>query len=202
VNQKILQFRIILQGARPPIWRQIQISNTCTFWDLHVAIQDAMGWEDSHLHQFEVKNPKTGTPEYMGIPENEGCDECDTLGGWLFKVRDYVCNIKANQKILYLYDFGDHWEHSLQFEGEHSREAGVKYPICLAGERACPPEDVGGIPGYENYLEIMQDPLHEEHDEMLEWRGKFNSESFNPQKVRFDNPKKRLTHAFPEKVVD
>ena len=145
----VLQFKITLQNITPLIWRRIQISNQCTFWGLHVAIQDAMGWTDSHLHEFKVINPATGKKEYIyiGIPDDEGEDVHPMLAGWEVKVEHYMRS-EANQKMFYLYDFGDSWEHLIEFEGEHDKQID-KYPVCLAGERACPPEDVGGIPGYE-----------------------------------------------------
>jgi len=194
-KQPVLQFKITLLNIIPPIWRSIQISNQCTFWDLNVAIQDAMGWTDSHLHEFKVINPATEKMEYIGIPDDEGDDVHPMLAGWDVKVEHYMRSV-ANQVISYLYDFGDSWEHRIEFEGEHDKQAD-KYPVCLAGERACPPEDVGGIPGYENFISIVKNPKHRDRKELLTWAGgKYDPEKFDPKKVKFDNPKTRWRNAF------
>jgi hypothetical protein len=194
--QSAFQFKITLQDITPPIWRRIQISNQCTFWDLHVAIQDAMGWTDSHLHEFTAINIATGKKEFIGIPDDEGFDDAHPmLAGCDVKVEHYMRS-EANQKMLYLYDFGDSWEHLIEFEGEQEKHFN-KYPVCLAGERACPPEDVGGIPGYENFISIINTPRHKERKELLEWvGGKYDPEKFDPKKVKFDNPKTRWHKAF------
>jgi len=193
-NNAVFQFRITLQDIKPTIWRCIQIAKQCTFWDLHVAVQNAMGWTDSHLHEFRVFNPATGKKECIGIPDNNE-DVHPTLAGWDVKVEHYMRS-EANYEIRYLYDFGDDWEHLIAFEGEHDKQAD-KYPVCLAGERACPPEDVGGIPGYENFITIIKNPRHKERKELLEWvGGKYDPEKFDPKKVKFDNPKIRWRKAF------
>lgn len=195
-KRPVFQFKITLQEIHPPIWRRIQISDLSTFWDLHVAIQDAMGWWDYHLHDFKVINPVTGEKEHMGIPSDDDFDILNTLPGWDFKVRDYV---RANEKMIYSYDYGDGWKHMVEFEGEHPKlKQSRDYPICIAGKRACPPEDVGGIPGYENYILAITDPTHEEYAELLQWRGKYDPNKFNPKKVKFDNPRKRWDKAFAQ----
>jgi len=195
-KQSVLQFKITLQEIHPLIWRRIQISKLCTFWDLHVAIQDAMGWMDSHLHEFTAVNPATEEKEFIGIPDDEGFDEVHpVLEGWETKVEHYLRSEK-NRKMRYLYDFGDSWEHLIEFEGEHEKQFD-KYPVCLAGERACPPEDVGGIVGYENFISIINTPRHRERKELLTWvGGKYDPEKFDPKKIKFDNPKIRWRNAF------
>jgi len=194
-NEVVFQFKIILQNIRPAIWRCIQIKKQCTFWDLHVAIQDAMGWSDSHLHELRVFNPATGKKEYIGIPGDEGEDVHPMLAGWDVEVEHYMRS-EANHEMLYLYDFGDSWEHLVEFEGEQEKNFD-KYPVCIAGARACPPEDVGGIPGYENFISIIKNPQHKEHKKLLRWvGGKYEPEKFDPKKVKFDNPKIRWRKAF------
>jgi hypothetical protein len=97
----------------------------------------------------------------------------------------------------YEYDFGDGWQHEVTLEAIVPAQAGRRYPICLAGERACPPEDCGGVPGYENLLEVMRDPEHEEYESMLQWvGGRFTPERFDPRTVKFDDPRKRWKLAF------
>jgi hypothetical protein len=193
-QRPVLQFKITLQGIKPGIWRRIQLSDLCSFWDLHVAIQDAMGWLDCHLHQFTVRDLECGEPLFLGIPDDEGFDDDMTLPGWEHKVAPYL-QLKTNHKIRYLYDFGDSWEHLVVFEGVQAKVLN-KYPVCIVGQGACPPEDVGGIPGYENFLEAISDPSHEEHDALLEWvGGSFNPYLFSLIEVSFSNPRKRLKEA-------
>lgn len=194
-NKQVLQFKITLSYSTPPIWRRIQIADSCTFWDLHVAIQNVMGWQDSHLHQFSVVNPDTRHKESIGIPVDDGFNDINMLAGWELKVIDYIKSTE-NKKFTYLYDFGDNWNHLIEFEGESEKQQS-KYPVCLDGARACPPDDIGGVPGYENFLEAINDTSHEEHEEYLEWvGGKFDPEKFDPKKVKFQNPKTRWKQVF------
>jgi hypothetical protein len=190
---RVYQFKITLQDIRPPIWRRIQVPETYSFWDLHVAIQDSMGWMDSHLHQFTIMNPSTGRRTIIGIPDEETGGE--DLPGWEHAIADYF-SLK-NARADYLYDFGDSWEHTVELEKILAREKNNKYPLCIDGKRACPPEDVGGVWGYENFLEIIEDPQHEEHQDMLNWIGEgFDPEHFHPAEVHFDDPDKRWGFAF------
>jgi len=185
----VYQFKITLKGIKPPIWRRIQIPETYTFWALHVAIQDAMGWGDYHLHEFEVVYPSTGLKVNIGIPDEEFGREI--LPGWKHKITDYFS--MENQSANYVYDFGDNWEHKIQLEKILPRDENIQYPVCTAGKRACPPEDCGGVWGYEEFLEAIRDPQHEQHEEMLEWiGGKFDPEHFYPEEVIFEDPDERL----------
>jgi len=186
-NKKIFQFRVSLLHIEPEIWRSIQIADSCTFWDLHIAIQDSMGWNDSHLHEFTVRDPSTLKDVAIGIPDDEGFDDREVLPGWEINVIHYL--LSGNSEFVYKYDFGDSWKHLIKFEGVHDKNSRGKYPKCISGERACPPEDVGGEPGYERFLEIIRNPRHEEYKEMVTWAGKkFNPEKFDANKVKFDNP--------------
>lgn len=195
--QQIYQFKITLEDIEPKIWRRIQVPEKYSFWDLHVAIQDSMGWTNSHMHQFKLIIPNGNEEIHIGIPFDEDIYAGElppVIAGWEEFISHYF-SIK-NNLCYYEYDFGDGWTHEIKLEKILPATAGCKYPICLAGERACPPEDCGGIPGYENFLEIINDSKHEEHESMLEWvGGKFDSEKFDPVKVRFDNPKKRWEYA-------
>ncbi|KYK32523.1 MAG: plasmid pRiA4b ORF-3 family protein [Theionarchaea archaeon] len=183
----VYQFKISLQGIKPPIWRRIQVPEPYTFWDLHVAIQDAMGWHDCHLHEFEVINPSTGSPVNIGTPyEDSGKG---ILPEEKQKIVDYFT--MENPSAYYVYDFGDSWEHEIRLEKILPREK-RKYPACIAGKRACPPEDCGGIWGYEEFLVIIKDPEHEEYEDMLDWiGGEFDPEHFDIKDVQFDDPVQR-----------
>lgn len=193
-KRPVFQFKITLQDTNPEIWRRIQISDMCSFWDLHVAIQDAMGWFDCHLHQFNIVDPTSGERVLMRIPDDDGFDDNETLPGWDYRVRDYI---SSNSKMNYLYDFGDSWFHLIEFEGKKDKQDGQKYPACLDGAMACPPEDVGSIPGYYNFIEIISDPEDDDYDSMLEWvGGSYDPKLFDAKKVKFDNPRQRWKRAF------
>ena len=186
--KQVYQFKIVLKYSKPPIWRRIRVPETYTYWDLHVAIQDAMGWGDYHLHEFEMFNPSTDLVENIGIPYKDFGRE--VLPGWKQKIESYFS--MENPEADYIYDFGDNWEHKIQLEKILTREKGVNYPVCIKGKRACPPEDCGGIWGYEEFLEAIKDPTHQEHKEMLEWvGGEFDPEHFDMNEISFDDPDKR-----------
>jgi hypothetical protein len=186
---RIYQFNITLKGIEPPVWRRIQVPETYTFWDLHIAIQDAMGWSDCHLHQFKISEPVTSAKVEIGIPDEQD-DYYEILPGWKQKIADYFS--PDNKTAVYTYDFGNNWYHSILLEKILPREAGLLYPLCVDGQRACPPEDCGGPSGYEDFLEIIMDPGHERYEEMLEWSGDFEPEYFDKDDVEFDDPAKRL----------
>jgi hypothetical protein len=195
--KNVRQFKITLKHIKPPIWRQILVPETYTFWDLHVAIQDAMGWTDSHLHEFRITNPSTRGRTIIGIPDEAFDFDVGrtTLPDTKQKISKWFS--KKNNRALYIYDFGDNWEHTVTLEKILPAEDDVDYPVCIAGARACPPEDCGGIGGYANFLEIIMDPDHEEYEQMLEWAGgDFDPEHFNPKEVHFDDPDERYDYAF------
>ena len=192
-QKQILQFKISLIDSDPLIWRRIQIAETYSFYDLHVAIQDAMGWEDCHLHQFIIytgAKKRTEQRTFIGIPDD---DSGDTLAGWETMVSDYLIS-DEKRRIIYEYDFGDSWEHLIEFEGYFDKDPEIKkYPICCDGKMACPPEDSGGIGGYYGMLEAITHKEHPDHEEILEWLGdEFNPNEFDKTKIKFHNPKTRL----------
>jgi len=194
----IYQFIVMVNEIEPTIWRRILVPKDYSFWDLHVAIQDAMGWQDQHLHLFIFK--EHGEEIEIGIPDNgDFRDNPDILPGWDTPIAEYfhrpgvVCN--------YLYDFGDGWEHKVVLEDTLSQKEDQKYPKCIDGARACPPEDCGGVPGYCHLLEVLADRRHEEHKEMTHWLGgKYSPEDFSPENVEFDDPRERWRQAFAEDV--
>ncbi|MFH1662068.1 MAG: plasmid pRiA4b ORF-3 family protein [Candidatus Falkowbacteria bacterium] len=191
-NQRnVYQFKILLKDVRPPVWRRIQVPENYTFWDLHVAIQDSMGWSDCHLHEFNTVNIKPSKIKRIGIPDNED-DCCDVLPGWEEKIKEWF-SLDENKAMNYTYDFGDNWDHRVELEKIIPESKDIKYPVCIKGKRACPLEDCGGAYGYENMQEILKNPNHEEYDEMNEWvGGELDTEEFNLEDIEFDNPRKRL----------
>ena len=194
----ILQIRIELKGIAPRIQRRIQIGGACTFWDLHVAIQDAMGWTDSHMHVFRLEDPLTGQMRQIGLHIDDDLvdDEFIIEPGWEHKVRSLLS--VARSRAVYEYDFGDSWEHLVVLEDVLPTDGGV-YPRCVSGARRCPPEDVGGPRGYENFLEAIGDPRHEEHKSYLAWvGGAFDPGAFEASKVVFKDPDKYRQEVFAE----
>lgn len=175
----IYQFRITLLGANPPIWRRIQVEN-CTLDKLHEHIQTAMGWTNSHLHQFEIKGERYGDLELLddGFEDFECVDSTKTLLSTILPKTGKRFDFK------YEYDFGDGWEHEVLFEGTPPVDPKAKYPLCLEGERACPPEDCGGVWGYADFLKAIRNPKHAEHENMLEWiGGQFDPEKFDAKRA-------------------
>jgi prevent-host-death family protein len=194
---QVYQFKVALMGIRPPIWRRIQVPANYTFWDLHVAIQDTMGWFDSHLHEFQVDLPSSGHQERIGIPVEDFEFGEEVIPGWNHYISEYFSVEHA--KATYVYDFGDNWEHTVTLEKIVPRKKGRQYPVCLKGKRACPPEDCGGVWGYKDLLEIISDPDHEEYDEMMEWLDEdFDPEALDAALVEFDDPRERWDFAFGE----
>jgi Plasmid pRiA4b ORF-3-like protein len=173
----IYQFKITLQDIEPPIWRRIQVPD-CTLTDLHRYIQAAFGWWDYHLHQFEIDGVQYSQPDPAGDDlDLDFDDESQVL------LSNLLPKSAKRTRWNYEYDFGDGWMHEILFEGIPIRDPKVRYPFCVEGEGACPPEDCGGTWGYEDYLAAIADPEHEQHEEMLEWRGPFDPEAFDPKKA-------------------
>ncbi len=168
----IYQLRVTLLGLTPPIWRIIQVPSTIRLCCLHDALQAVMGWTDSHLHQFEKGGKFWGNPEYY---EDDDLDVVDEGGVALGKVLH-----AEGESMLYDYDFGDSWRHEVLLEKIVPSEVAPTRPFCLAGERRCPPEDVGGVSGYEQFLEVIFDPGHEDFEQFTTWAGgSFHAEEFD-----------------------
>jgi hypothetical protein len=173
----VYQFKITLLNIQPPIWRRIQVKG-CTLDKLHEHIQASMGWTNSHLHEFKVGDQLYGDPMLMA----ENMEETDYQNSTTTNLSDILPRTGKRIRFVYEYDFGDSWEHEVVFEGSPKPEAGRQYPRCLEGERACPPEDVGGVGGYADFLEAVQDKTHEERAAMFEWvSGWFDPEEFDPE---------------------
>lgn len=196
LSKQVFQIKIELEGILPTIWRRIQVLPLGNFWDLHVAIQDAMGWTDQHLHHFEIRRKGHRETDHIGIPDFDRIGELqEVYPGWEIPLHQYFSDLGMEAR--YLYDYGDGWVHRIRLEGFMFREKGVKYPVCIQGERACPPEDCGGVGGYQDLLRILADPKDDEYDSTKTWIGEnWKPEVFNPDQVVFDNPYKRWVYAF------
>jgi hypothetical protein len=171
---KIYQLKVTLKGIRPPIWRRLLIRSDTNLEYLHEVLQTTMGWLGGHLHQFVADDVQ------YGVPDDEwGVEVQDERSMTLADVAP-----AAGNRLVYEYDFGDGWEHDLIVEKVLEPDPGATYPVCLKGRRACPPEDVGGIWGYAEFLEILSDPDHPEYEERLEWvGGEFDPEEFDVEDV-------------------
>lgn len=172
----VFQFKITLLDAKPPIWRRIQVQD-CTLDKFHEHIQTAMGWTNSHLHHFRVGEQLYGDPALRW----ENMDELGYEDSTTIMLSDIVPKGGKRFRFLYEYDFGDSWNHEVLFEGHPKAEVGGKYPQCSEGQRACPPEDCGGVWGYVDFLDAICDEEHELHEELLDWiGGSFDPEAFDP----------------------
>ena len=173
--QTVYQLKITLRDIRPPIWRRVQVRGDVTLGHLHWVIQFAMGWTNSHLHSFSIQ----GIAYSMSMP-GLGLDELEMRDEQPVKLSKVIIGEKF--KFLYLYDFGDSWEHEVLVEKVLSAESDKTYPVCIKAKRACPPEDCGGTWGYQTLLEVLKDPKHPEHGFRLEWVGS----SFDPEDAELD----------------
>ncbi|HEY4526447.1 MAG TPA: plasmid pRiA4b ORF-3 family protein [Candidatus Paceibacterota bacterium] len=199
-------FKITLSDSKPSIWRRIIVPANYTFFDLHCAIQDAMGWTDSHLHAFRLdtrSQPKgkrvAGSAKIISIelpnPEMDVFDAVESKDERNERIADWFPEIM--KQCTYEYDFGDGWTHTVLFEKEVPLEKGEEYPQCVAGKNACPPDDCGGLGGYDRLQLILKDPKDEEHADMLEWlcidsADEFDPLHFNPEEIEFMDPVERL----------
>jgi len=173
----IYQLKITLRDFRPPIWRRVLVPAHFTLAQLHWVVQHAMGWTNSHLHHFKVGET------YFSLPmPGTDWEELDERDSRQIRLEQAAPRVKA--KLIYEYDFGDSWEHEVVVEKILPPDPKMKHPVCLKGKGACPPEDVGGVWGYANFLEAINDPKHEEHEMYLEWiGGEFDPEAFDLEEV-------------------
>jgi len=179
LTQRLYQFKITLRGVVPPIWRRIQVKN-CTLDKLHENIQTAMGWTNSHLHHFTIDGKLFGDPQLM----QEDFDEMNYQDSTTTKIKDVLPRGGKRFSFEYEYDFGDSWSHDVLFEGCPRAEPGCRYPLCVEGARACPPEDIGGTSGYQDFLASLRDEDSDDHEDSLRWiGGRFRPEEFDPAKV-------------------
>jgi hypothetical protein len=196
--ETVFQFKITLLGTQPPIWRRLQVPGSYTFYDLHVAIQNAMGWSDSHLHVYEI-----GEKRKVCIESPYAVEDLEEKPyGFTPEIMLRQFFKKENDSAIYIYDFGDDWRHEVLLEDIQLKKTGLKYPMCMDGELACPPEDCGGIGGYTGCVEAATSKaVPEEDDEalaLLTWLDGWSPEKFNPKDVLFENPAKRFLDSFEE----
>ena len=170
--RKAWQIRVDLTGIRPPVWRRILVPDHIHLLALHELIQAAFGWQDYHLHEFEIHGARYGDPETDEFGEFDLIDERET------ELREL--GLTEGDRFTYEYDFGDSWRHTILLEKILTVEKRARLPRCLGGQRACPPEDVGGTSGYAEFLEALTDPGHPKQRRYLEWvGGVFDPEAFD-----------------------
>jgi hypothetical protein len=191
----ILRLHVHLLEVHPAVWRRIEIRAGATFWALHVALQNAMGWTDSHLHDFELPRADAGEPAWIGMPGFAGDEDREIYTDFEERLDSWIHSV--GERFFYNYDYGDGWRHEIVVEAIEPAAGRERYPRCLAGESACPPEDVGGPGGYEHFLDALFDPQHPEHAEYRRWAGgSFDPEDFTPANVRFEDPTRRLREVY------
>ena len=178
-KHSIFQIKISLLGIKPPIWRRFQVSSDITLAYLHEILQVVMGWKNCHLYQFEIGE------EYFGEPHTDY--DYEMMDASEVKLSEIFPGEGA--KFIYEYDFGDCWDHEVKMEKILPLEEGKHYPVCLGGERACAPEDCGGIWGYDYLLKTIWNPEHDEYEEMMEWLGG----GFDPEEFDLDAINRRLS---------
>ena len=171
------QFKVTLLDIMPPIWRRIQIPDG-SLGDLHAHIQAAFGWWNYHMHQFEIDGERYGAP-----PPDDFDFGLEMIDETEITLSQLLPKSGKRTRWIYEYDFGDGWRHEVMFEGYPPIDKQTKLPLCVEGERACPPEDSGGPWGFAEYLEAIGDPKHEQHKEYMEWRGPFDASAFDAKKA-------------------
>jgi hypothetical protein len=177
----LFQLKVTLEGIRPSIWRRLQVPGEANLGWLHAVLQVAMGWTNSHLHQFHIGNQTCSDPAFE---LNELEDDPPVLDERKTILRNVAP--RAGHMLGYEYDFGDSWEHAIVVEQVLSSSDPVasKTAICLEGARACPPEDCGSVTGYAKLLKVLRNPKHKEHKAMKEWLGSpFDPEAFDAAAV-------------------
>jgi hypothetical protein len=154
----IYEILIKLKGTNPQIWRQVQVDASISLDKLHHIIQASMGWTNSHLYSFSIDDIEYSHPDFS---------DADFLyaDSTKYKLKDF-----ADERILYVYDYGDYWEHEVEIIRKLDRIEFLK-AVCIDGKGKCPPEDVGGIHGFEEFLNIMADKNHPERESYIEWCG-------------------------------
>ena len=175
----IYQLKVTLVGTKPPIWRRILVPSNIQLNELHMVLQRAMGWENYHLHQFVA-----GGITY-GIHDDEFGMDMEVEDEKKCKLHEILRSEK--KAITYEYDFGDSWVHKVVLEKILPYDKDQQLPRCIAGKRACPPEDCGGVWGYEEMLDLLQHPEDPEYEERMEWLGgEFDPDGFNVAEVNLE----------------
>ncbi len=173
--QAVYELKVTLEGMDPPIWRRFRVPCQITLADLHLVLQAVMGWENDHLYEFEVGKRRFGELSRDGDNRREDAGR--------IQLRDVAA--RKGARLPYLYDFGDSWQHELIVEKTACPDAEPGKAVCIAGERACPPEDCGGIWGYAELLDALNDPANPDLEERVEWLEEVHG-AFDPEHFELD----------------
>lgn len=168
-KKTVHRLKVTLREVEPPVWRRIEVGSEMELSNLARVLEGAMGWYGGHLHAFDVDGVSYAIPDGEDSGFRRTVDERQAKLGKVLPIVDSA--------MRWDYDFGDGWEHDIVVEAIETRQAGVSSPVCLAGERACPPEDCGGPWSYDDLLAALADPTHEQHEEFSEWVP----EGFDPE---------------------
>lgn len=169
-QETIARLRISLNDIDPEIWRTVDMPVGGSLKMLHDVIQAAMGWQDYHLWHFEAGDRRYGLPDPEWPDSNLAAAKNVKLAALIER---------GIRQLIYTYDMGDDWRHTVVVEAVEPGEPDTRYPRFVAGKRRCPPEDVGGFPGFELFLDAMSDASHEQHQNLLQWYGA----PFNPEDI-------------------
>ena len=170
-----LQLKITLDNVEPPVWRRLVVRDDLSFLQLHKIIQAAMGWQDYHMHQFELASPRL----FIGTQSKDDFLFGESPRMLPERTTRLADVLGKKRKLHYWYDFGDDWWHTIAIEKRLPAESDAPAAELLAGEGACPPEDCGGPWGYAGMLEAAADPTHPEHQDIREWLGDFDPAAFD-----------------------
>jgi hypothetical protein len=186
---EIIQMKISLDDIKPEIWRRFIINSSCSLDKFHIILQTIMGWQNCHLYGFIVNGE-----EYMPSDDDDEFFESDALNTKGMTIKKLKLNEK--DKIKYIYDYGDNWEHTIKIEKIINTDDKIQTPLCVDGERNCPPEDCGSYPGYDDIVNAMKKPKSKEAKEFIEWLGEpYDSEKFDIERINaYFEPVKRKTH--------
>lgn len=175
-TKTVFQVLVTLHGIEPSVWRRLEVEDCCLS-ALHRIIQAAMGWQDCHMHCFEIGSQKYTSEKTIG---DLGWDSDDSI-----TLNEIVS--AGHDSFIYTYDMGDHWDHTIKIEKTVTAKPSAQYPRCTGGKRACPPEDCGGVPGYQEFIRAICDPKHAEHAARLEWvGGQFDPTAFDREEINRD----------------
>lgn len=179
---KILKLRISILDIKPSIYREVLVPINMNFQDLHYLIQQAFGWDDIHLYDFNYNRKRICASNVETMDEPLDAEETTLMD----------LEISKGKKITYEYDFGDSWEHLIKVEDVLDDDGSTKYPICIGGARACPPEDVGGVDGYKEMIKILKRPNTEEYDDLIDWLGY----EYDPNEFSLEEANDRIEDEF------
>lgn len=174
MTETIARLHIVLSDTDPEIWRRVEMPVGASLKMLHDVIQGAMGWQDCHLWEFEADGRR------YGLPDRDWPDDSLAAAGST-KLETLID--RGIRQLEYMYDMGDSWHHKVTVEAVEPGQRDTRYPRYIDGSRRCPPEDVGGTPGFENFLEAISDPEHPDHAELTEWYDECHGGTYDPETI-------------------